>query len=125
MKSIAILGSLAVLAACAKTPENISGIDLGDGGYSGYSCGQLQQEYVNLGHKLSNLYNEQRSAQTGDTLGVILIGVPMSSVGGGDKETEIAVVKGKIQSAEKVAIAKRCQLPKLPDLSKSKKSAKK
>jgi hypothetical protein len=42
----------------------------------------------------------QRSAVTGDALGVFLIGVPMSSLSGGDKAGQIGASKGKVLALE-------------------------
>lgn len=47
------------------------------------------------GAGLAALEKQQSSAATGDALGVFLIGVPTTSLTGGDKAGEIAVEKGK------------------------------
>jgi hypothetical protein len=49
---------------------------------------------------LASLSAAQQSAVTGDAVGVFLIGVPMSSLSGGDKEGAIAASKGKILALE-------------------------
>ncbi len=51
----------------------------------------------------------QNDAATGDAFGVFLIGVPMSSTFGGDKEGQVAVNKGKVQAIENALKAKGCK----------------
>ncbi len=50
---------------------------------------------------------QQKDAVTGDAVGVLLIGVPVSSATGGDRETAIAVEKGRLAAIEG-AIGGRC-----------------
>ena len=49
---------------------------------------------------LSTLSVQQNNAVAGDAVGVFLIGVPVSSLSGGDKAGEIAATKGKIIALE-------------------------
>jgi hypothetical protein len=46
--------------------------------------------------RLASLESQQRSAVAGDAVGVFLIGVPVSSLTGGDKAGLIAAEKGKV-----------------------------
>ena len=50
--------------------------------------------------EIDALSSQQRSAVAGDAVGVFLIGVPMSSLTGGDKAGEIATAKGKMNALE-------------------------
>ncbi|MER8912245.1 hypothetical protein NKI32_00165 [Mesorhizobium sp. M0761] len=74
---------LAVLAGCATPPDKIAGVP------NAGPCTPADKE------RLAVLTNQQNKAATGDALGVFLIGVPVSSMSGGDHETEIAVLKGR------------------------------
>lgn len=94
MNRIAIL-ALPILAACAQRPDAIAPADMPDRMYSGLSCSTAKAEYTTVTTRLSALEKQQNSAATGDALGVFLIGVPTSSLTGGDKAGEIAVEKGK------------------------------
>ncbi|QHQ34880.1 hypothetical protein [Algicella marina] len=107
MKKLIILGCLLV-AACAKAPEEISAANIGPNPYTHASCGDLRSEEVRLSQHLTNLSAAQRDAQSGDALGVFLLGLPISSMAGNDKEAEISVTKGRIQAVEQVRIGKRC-----------------
>lgn len=94
---------LLVVSACAQQPASIAPVSMGDT-YSNVSCAKATQLYKNEAAKVPSLVSAQKQAVTGDALGVFLIGVPMSSLTGGDLEGEIAATKGKL-----VALAARLE----------------
>ena len=98
----------AVLAAssCAKRPDAIVPVDIPMAAYSNQSCQGLAQELIKERAVLSSLSKQQHDAATGDAMGVFLIGVPMSSTFGGDKEGQVAVSKGKVTAIESSLKAK-------------------
>jgi hypothetical protein len=57
---------------------------------------------------LENLSAAQKNAASGDAMGVFLLGLPLSSMSGNDKEALIAVAKGKIQAIDRLSVAKHC-----------------
>ena len=84
MKLLAFTASVvATLAGCATPPERIAGYP------NAGPCTASDRQHLAL------LSNQQSKAATGDALGVFLIGVPVSSLAGGDHETEIAILKGR------------------------------
>ncbi|TPM56493.1 hypothetical protein FJ959_15655 [Mesorhizobium sp. B2-2-4] len=84
MKKFALIASMLVgLVGCATPPDKIAGVP------NAGPCTQADRE------RLAVLTNQQSKAATGDALGVFLIGVPVSSLSGGDHETEIAILKGR------------------------------
>ena len=98
MKTTIIITAAAVaLGACAQSPEAIAPIAMGDI-YGDKTCREasvlLQQEHT----KLVGLEAQQRSAKDNDTVGVLLIGLPVSSMSGGDVAGEIGASKGKVQA---------------------------
>lgn len=104
-----VLPLLAVsAAACAKRPDAIVPVDIPMAAYTGQSCPQLSQELLTERGKLASLSKSQSQAATGDAVGVFLVGVPASSVFGGDKEGEIAVSKGKVVAIESALKSKGC-----------------
>lgn len=107
LSTVALVASLA-LAGCAKKPEEISAADIGQGVYRNASCKQLADTLVKYSQNLENLSADQRSAASGDALGVFLLGMPLSSMSGNDKETTISVTKGHIQQITAERQAKRC-----------------
>lgn len=106
--SIVMAVSMA-LFACAKGPDAIKPASIPLAAYSGQSCNSLRQELAAEKSKLDTLEDAQRSAQTGDAIGVFLIGVPLASATGGDKEGDLSVSKGKVQSIELTMKSKGCR----------------
>lgn len=100
---------LALVAACAKQPEQIAAIDVGGDAYAQHSCSQLVNEKTVVSQELANLSAKQKSAATGDAWGVFLLGLPLSSMSGGDQEAMIAVAKGKVQAMDRQLVAKNCR----------------
>lgn len=80
---IAVLTGAFVLSACATRPDKIAAVP------NQGECTPADKE------RLAILYQKQNKAATGDALGVFMIGVPVSSLAGGDNEAEIAILKGR------------------------------
>lgn len=76
--------------------------------YTGQSCAGLQTELAKEKAALQVVSKAQHDAANGDAFGVFLIGVPMSSTFGGDKEGQVAVAKGKVQTIENAMKSKGC-----------------
>lgn len=77
------LSSIALIAGCATPPERIAGVP------NQGACTPTDRQ------RLATLYHKQTQAATSDAIGVILIGVPVASLGGADNEAEIAILKGR------------------------------
>lgn len=90
---------LPLLAACAKGPDAIVPVAMGPA-FQSTSCGQARAMLDAERSQLAALSETQRGAQMGDAFGVFLLGVPMSSLSGGDKEGAIAASKGKVLALE-------------------------
>lgn len=114
VKSIFNLGILAVAAvaisACAKQPDEIAAIPMESSMYAGQSCSSLSQTKLKLSQDLASLSAQQKSAASGDAFGVFMLGLPLSSMSGGDKEAAISVTKGKIDAINQEMARKRCQM---------------
>ncbi|BCH32017.1 hypothetical protein MesoLjLc_39470 [Mesorhizobium sp. L-8-10] len=79
--------------------------DAGDA-YSGLTYRHLAAEKQKSSTALAAAEAQQRQAVIGDAVGVFLIGVPMSSLSGADKEGVVAQHKGEviaIQNAQRIA----------------------
>ena len=70
------------------------------GAYDGISCKKAGSILLQERSALSALSAAQKKAVSGDAVGVFLIGVPVSSLNGKDKEGAIATSKGKILALE-------------------------
>lgn len=109
MKKIIIAAAaLAALSSCAKRPDAIVPVDIPMAVYQGQNCQQLGNELIKEQQNLAAVSKAQNEAATGDAVGVFLIGVPMSSAVGGDKEGQVAVAKGKVQAIENTLKSKGC-----------------
>lgn len=96
MKKLLVFTALtALVGACAPRPDAIAPISMPDSMYSGMSCERAKQEYSKTANTLGALEKKQNDAATGDAVGVFLLGVPASSLTGGDKSGQIATEKGK------------------------------
>lgn len=100
---------LMLIASCAKAPDKIAAADVGPNVYRGYSCKQLAENKIKYKHDLENLSAEQKSAAEGDAWGVVLLGIPVSSMSGNDKEASISITKGHIQGIEEEQQRKGCK----------------
>jgi hypothetical protein len=103
---VAILA--ACITSCAKRPDAIVPADIPMAAYTGQDCPALQTELAKERAVLTAVSADQHSAANGDAFGVFLIGVPMSSTFGGDKEGQVAVAKGKVQAIENAIKSKGC-----------------
>ena len=92
MTSVAVL---VIIAGCAKQPNAIAPVSMGDT-YSSISCNRAKELYKQESAKVPTLISAQKNAVTGDAIGVFLMGVPVSSLSGADLEGEIAATKGKL-----------------------------
>ena len=94
-----ILALPVALAACAQSPSAIAPVSMA-GAYDGLTCAQAQQLLAAERTALVSLSAAQQGAVAGDAVGVFLIGVPMSSLTGGDQSGAIALSKGKVAAFE-------------------------
>ena len=106
-----IIFAALALSACAKNPDAIAPIAMPVNAYGGLSCDQLVTEHRRSSAALAAVAQQQKQAATGDAVGVFLIGVPVSSLSGGDKEGLVAQHKGEIVAIEGAMRARQCALP--------------
>jgi hypothetical protein len=108
LRKVAVI-SLALLSACAQQPDKVAAVHQSEAEFAGKSCAQLAADRVTLEQNVANISAVQRSAADGDALGVFLLGVPTSSMSGGDKATDLAVAKGRLQALDRARAAKNCK----------------
>lgn len=112
MKRALILACASIaVTACAKRPDAIAPATIPMAAYSNLGCQQLAAEYTRERTALAALEKQQNSAASGDAFGVFLVGVPVSSLTGGDKEGQIAISKGQVVAIESNLRAKDCGMP--------------
>ena len=98
------------IAGCAKAPESISASYVSEVGYQSWSCAQLATEQQRLSSAYATAAQQQEKARTNDVVGVLLIGLPVSSLSGDNIAPEIARLKGEQEAVRKAMIAKKCEL---------------
>lgn len=94
------LAAASIVVGCAKNPDAIAPMTMPVNAYSGLDCKQLSAEHQRSSLALQQVAADQRQAVTGDAVGVFLIGVPVSSLTGADKEGLVAQHKGELIAIE-------------------------
>jgi len=110
---VAAIAAFAV-AGCAKAPESISASYVSEVGYLNWTCEQLAMEVTRMSAAYSTAAQQQEKARTNDVVGVILIGLPVSSMSGDNIAPEIARLKGEQEAIRKAMIAKQCAPETIP-----------
>lgn len=111
MQRIARLNCLLLVllcAGCAASPESIPPAYVSPVTYQSWNCKQLGEEAQRLSAAYSLAAQRQYQAQTGDAVGVILVGLPVSSLSGANIAPEIARLKGEHETVYKTAVTKGC-----------------
>lgn len=79
-----------------------------DVGYRSWSCKDLGEETLRLSAALATTSQQQDQARSEDTAGVLLLGLPVSSLSGGNVAPEIARLKGEQEAVHQASMEKRC-----------------
>ncbi|WVX50328.1 hypothetical protein ROLI_034250 [Roseobacter fucihabitans] len=108
MKVILHFGLAVLVAGCAQQPERIAAIDVAGMPYRGFSCKQLDAEHLKVTQDLAATSAAQKRAANGDAWGVFLLGLPLSSMSGNDKEAVVAVAKGRINELDRMLLDGNC-----------------
>lgn len=105
-----VVAALAVAAggACAPTPESIQPAYVSEVPYQSWSCLQLGEEMGRLNNALATASAQQNSARTNDTVGIILIGLPVGSMSGQSIAPQIARYKGEQEAINRAMIRGQC-----------------
>ena len=99
MKFSLPLALLPFVAACAQQPSSIQPVSYGNA-FAAMPCNQAAADLSVERQTLASLESKQKGAVVGDAVGVLFIGVPVSSLTGGDVAGQIAASKGKVLSLE-------------------------
>lgn len=115
LASLGLAAALALSFGCASKPANIPPTYVSEMSYMNYTCEQLGQEQSRLVAALATESTAQLEARSNDTVGVIFLGLPVSSLSGSNRAPQIARLKGELEALQKAAILKNCSLPKVVD----------
>ena len=94
-KIIPALLCVVSVGACAAKPESIQPSYISPTTFAGMNCSQLAAEAVRVDNALVRASAQQTKARSNDTAGVILLGLPVSSLSGGNVAPQIADLKGR------------------------------
>jgi hypothetical protein len=112
LRAAAGLGLLACLCACAKAPESIAPAYVSDLPYRSYSCQTLGEEQARVSNALAVASAQQEKARSNDTVGVIFLGLPVSTLSGDNVAPEVARLKGEQDALQRAANLKACGTPR-------------
>lgn len=98
-----------LLAGCAKPPGEIAPAAISADPYRQMSCAGLGSEKARKEAELERLSNHQQETADRDKAWMTIIHVPVASMANGDKEPEIARVKGELGAIENASRAKGCR----------------
>lgn len=104
----AMIAVSVTFAGCAKKPESIAPAYVSPMTYSSYTCEQLKSEAIRIDEALSRASAQQNDARQSDTVGVILLGLPVSSLSGGNVADQIAYLKGHKDTIQQTQITSNC-----------------
>ena len=77
--------------------------------YTTWSCKDLANESLRLSAALGTASTQQENARTNDTVGVLLIGLPVSSLSGDNIAPQIADLKGRVEAVHEASVEKHCK----------------
>lgn len=98
------------VTGCAATPDSIAPAYVSEVGYQNWSCQQLAEEQSRLSAAYAMAASAQEKARSNDTMGVIFLGLPVSSMSGGNVAPQIASLKGQQEATRKAMILKNCSV---------------
>lgn len=107
-KTFSAVATAAMLSACAKSPESIAPAYVSPVQYRALDCSQLAMEASRIEQAMVPVTEQQRRARTNDVVGVVLIGLPVSSLSGDNVAEQIARLKGEQETVGKLMVEKKC-----------------
>lgn len=103
------LALLVFVSGCAKRPESIAPSYVSYLTYESLSCKQIAEEQARVDAAYVVAAKQQNDAATGDAVGVFFIGMPTSTLSGGNIAPQIANLKGQQEALHQAALRKRCK----------------
>ena len=104
--SVVALLLATMIVGCATAPENIAPAYVSHMAYMQFTLEQLGQEEARLQAAVSTSSDAQRKARSNDTMGVIFLGLPVSSLSGSNQASNLARLKGELEAVQKALILK-------------------
>ena len=108
LKIAAIVGTCALVAACAGRANSVAPVAVSATEFAGMSCEDTRAELETARERENALTRRQNNAATADAAGVFLVLLPLGSVFGGDVAGELAQAKGEADALER-AVRANCR----------------
>lgn len=108
MRNLTMAIALCALTACAPAPKNVKPLPVAAGTFSGLSCPSLVAQRNILNERVAGLTKAQRSTRNGDIAGVLLLGLPLGRMSGGNVADELGKAKGELIAVNQEMAAKGC-----------------
>lgn len=105
---LSTLVASAIMAACAANPEKIEPKKVAVEPYLQMSCDQLNAERTKVQTNLADEEREQRSVRRNDAWGVALVFMPLGRMSGGNREDQIAELKGDAIAIDTASKSQKC-----------------
>ncbi len=105
---IALVFGTIILVSCATAPDKIAPTYVSSLQYSKYDCEQVSEELRLTEEALVTASLAQKKARSNDTVGVIFLGLPVSSLSGSNQAAHIANLKGTVDALNKINVEKKC-----------------
>ena len=96
------------LTGCAASPESIAPSYVSPITYGSFRCADLAAEAARVDAALTQASAEQNQAHGSDVVGVLLIGVPVSTLSGTNVAPQVASLKGQQEAIRLASVQKRC-----------------
>ena len=112
MRQFSVLFLIFVIGGCAKAPESIAPAYVSPEIYKPYNCDQLAQEQARVSAALAKASQAQEDARSNDIVGVIFLGLPVSTLSGGNVAHQVAQLKGAEKTLRQVMNLKQCAASK-------------
>jgi hypothetical protein len=106
------LASLMLLGGCADKSSEISATYGSPLAYKSYDCDQLEQEYLRLQRRGSEIMKSQDDTASDDSVamgvGLVLFWPALFFIDSDDAREEVGRIKGELEAVEQASIQKKC-----------------
>lgn len=106
------LASLILLGGCADKSSEISATYVSPLAYKSYDCDQLEQEYLRLQRRGSEIMKSQDDTASDDSVamgvGLVLFWPALFFIDSDDAREEVGRIKGELEAVEQASIQKKC-----------------
>lgn len=108
LSSLLLIGSALWITGCATAPDKIAPTYVSSLQFNGLDCEQIAEETMLTEEALATASLAQTKARSNDTVGVIFLGLPVSSLSGSNQAAHIANLKGTLDALSKTSVKKKC-----------------